>query len=182
MAKLRKGVAYRELERPYTRKSKFRKKNYVRATPNLLIVKFDMGNLTREFSHKVELRVKDAVQIRHNALESGRKTANRLLDKKCGSSYYHMKIRVYPHHVLRENPMATGAGADRMSEGMKRAFGKPIGLAAQVRKGQTIVEVEVDEQHLDVAREALRRFKHKLPCSCSIVTTKLVPVRPNPSS
>ncbi|MFC1648681.1 50S ribosomal protein L16 [Nanoarchaeota archaeon] len=172
MAKLRKAVAYRAVERPYTRKSKFRKLNFIRATPNLHVVKFDMGDPNKKFDYKLELKSKSAIQIRHNALESGRKSSNRLLDKGLGKNMYRMRIRVYPHHVLRENPMATGAGADRMSEGMKRAFGKPIGLAAQLKKGQTIVEVEVNKANLDLGKTAMKRFSHKMPCSCTIDITQ----------
>lgn len=83
-----------------------------------------------------------------------------------------MKLMVYPHHVLRENPLAAGAGADRMSMGMQLAFGKPIGRAAQIKKGQTIVTVKVDKQNINVAKNALERFSHKLPCSCSIKVTE----------
>ena len=43
MAKLRKAVAYRKVERPYTRKSKYRQKSFVRATPNNLIVKYEVS-------------------------------------------------------------------------------------------------------------------------------------------
>ena len=131
-----------------------------------------MGDPNGKFSHKLTLRAKSPVQIRHNALEAGRKSSNRVLDKNIGKTAYRMRIRVYPHHILRENPMATGAGADRMSEGMKRAFGKPIGLAAQVRKGQAILEVEVNEEHLEFGKTALTRFKHKLPCACGIEIVK----------
>lgn len=173
MAKLRKGISYsKKLERPYTRKSKKRKLNYVRASPNTHVVKFDMGDPNKPFSHKLTLKSKVDVQIRHNSLESGRKSSNRLLDKNIGNQAYRMKIKVYPHHILRENPMASGAGADRMSEGMKRAFGKPIGLAARVKKGQVILEIEVDKEHLDLGKDAIDRFRHKMPGSCTIEITE----------
>jgi len=55
MAKVRKFVAYRRLERPYTRHSKYRAKSYVRGSPNIKIVRFDMGNLKKEFSYTVKL-------------------------------------------------------------------------------------------------------------------------------
>lgn len=168
MAKLRKGVSYRNKERPYTRKSRLRKKNYVRATPNNHIVRFVMGDRTKDFPNKIVLKVKDDLQIRHNALEAGRKTANKLLEKKLGKEGYRLKLKVYPHHILRENPMATGAGADRMSEGMKRAFGKPVGLAAQVDEGQVIVEAEVYDKDVQLAKKALKRFSYKIPCKCQI--------------
>jgi large subunit ribosomal protein L10e len=168
MAKLMKAVAWRRLERPYTRKSKFREKSYVRAMPQNRIVKFVMGDPTKKFPYKVLLKSKADIQLRHNALESARKSSNKLLEGKIGITGYHFKIRVYPHHALRNNPLAAGAGADRMSTGMARSFGKVVGLAARVKKGQTVFEVGVNKQHLQLARDAMVRAKNKLPCSCSI--------------
>lgn len=169
MAKLRKASAYRKIERPYTRKSKYRMKSYVRANPHNLVVKFEMGDTTRSFPYKVMLQSQEPVQIRHNALEAARKSANRLLEKRLGKKGYRFRIKAYPHHVLRENPLASGAGADRMSTGMKMSFGKSIGLAAQVKKGQTIIEVECEEKDLDVARLACQRANYKFACPSRIV-------------
>ncbi len=168
MARIRKFVAYRRLERPYTRVSKYRKKAYIRGSPNIHIVKFDLGNPSKTFQYKVNLITKADLNIRHNALESARMTSNKVLEEKLGKNGYHMKIRVYPHHVLRENPLAAGAGADRMSTGMSHSFGKPIGAAARVLEGQTIMSVSVDKQNLDVAKKAMKRASYKFPCKCTI--------------
>ncbi|MBU1199005.1 MAG: 50S ribosomal protein L16 [Nanoarchaeota archaeon] len=169
MAKLRKAVAYRKVERPYTRKSKYTKKNYVRAVPQNLIVKYDMGNLQKKFQYTIVVNSKDAIQVRHNAIEAARKTANRVLEKKAGKSGFMLKIRIYPHHILRENPLASGAGADRMSTGMKKSFGKPIGLAAQIKPGQTLFEVNVDKTFLLTGKTAAKRIAAKMPCRCQIL-------------
>lgn len=172
MAKLRKAVAYRRVERPYTRKSKYRTKSYVRAIPQNKIVKFDMGNLQEDFQYSVSLKVNKSIQIRHNALESARLTSNRKLESECGKNGYRLKLLVYPHHILRENPLASGAGADRMSTGMKKSFGKAIGLSAQVKAGQPLFRAFVNEEFLDVAKVAIGRIKHKIPCGCSVEVTK----------
>ncbi|MDD9954024.1 MAG: 50S ribosomal protein L16 [Candidatus Woesearchaeota archaeon] len=172
MAKLRKAVAYRKLERPYTRKSKYRKKNYVRAQPNNLIVKYVMGDPRKKYEYTLELVAHDNVQLRHNALEAARKTANRALEENAGKDNFLLKFRVFPHHVLRENPLASGAGADRMSTGMKMSFGKPIGIAAQVKKGKTIIEVGCNERDLEFGLLALKRAQYKFPIRCLIKTTK----------
>lgn len=169
MAKTRKFCAYRRLERPYTRFSKFRAKSYIRARPNCRVVRFDMGTDAKEFSTVLDLVVKDDLQIRDNALESARQTSNRVLEKKIGKNEYKYKMMVYPHHVLRENPLASGAGADRMSTGMKCSFGKAIGIAAQLKKGQAIFRVMVNRPNVATARVALKRASQKLPCTCSIV-------------
>ncbi len=168
MARLRKFCAYRRLERPYTRKSKYRKLSYIKTSPNIKIVRFEGGNLKREFPVRIDLVSKEPVQIRHNAIESARLTTNRHMEKTVGKQEFRMSIRIYPHHVLRENPLASGAGADRMSTGMKKSFGKAIGKAAQVRAGQNLFCVFVEKKNIPVAKKALLKAAHKFPCSCSV--------------
>ncbi len=163
MAKLRKFCAYRRLERPFTRISKFRNKAFVRARPHSKVIKYTMGDQKRNFQHTILLKSLDNMQIRHNSIESARLTANRTLEKQIGRTNFFFKMRIYPHHILRENPLASGAGADRMSTGMKKAFGKPVGVAAQVSENQIIAELKVDKNHLPIARKALKRFTYKLP-------------------
>jgi large subunit ribosomal protein L10e len=167
MAKLMRAVAWRRLERPYTRKSKYREKNYVRASPNSRVVRYVMGNTTKEYAYKVLLRSKEDIQIRHNSLESARQTANKHLETKTPADYL-LRLRIYPHHVLRNNPLAAGAGADRMSTGMAHSFGKPVGIAAQVRKGQPVMEVNISKEKIKLAKEALDRARKKMPCGFSI--------------
>ncbi len=169
MAKLRKGCAYRNIERAFTRRSKYKTKSYVKSSPNCKVVRFDGGNLQRDFKIRLDLCADDALQIRHNALESARQTTTRHLEKHIGKVNFHLKIRSYPHHILRENPLASGAGADRMSTGMKMSFGKPIGLAVRLKKNQPIMSVYIDSKnHLQVAKNALAKARHKFPCGCSI--------------
>jgi large subunit ribosomal protein L10e len=168
MAKLRKFCSYRRLERPYTRHSKFRNKSFVRAKPASKVVRYSMGNVNKEYDYTVNLIAKQAIQIRHNAIESARQSSNRVLEKRIGKNGYFFKIRPYAHHILRENPLAAGAGADRMSTGMKMSFGKPIGTAAQVREGQVLATIKVDKQHLNLARQALQKMNYKYPLKTSI--------------
>ena len=168
MAKIRKFAAYRNLERPYTRKSKFRKKSYIKANIHSTIVKFNMGDSKKKFPYIIRLNSKNDIQIRHNALEAARQSCNRFLETNLGKTGYYLHVKVYPHHILRENPLASGAGADRMSTGMKCSFGKSISIAARIKKGQTIFEVHIPKQNQDIARKALNRAKNKFPCSCSI--------------
>lgn len=168
MAKLRKFSGYRRLQRPYTRKSKFKEKSFIKASPSNKIVRYDMGYPNGKFDVTMNLRTKEDLQIRHNAIESARLITNKILEDTLGKTGYHLKIMVFPHHVLRENPLASGAGADRMSTGMKMSFGKAIGLAARIKKGQTIMKVRCKKDNSKKAREALHKAVHKFPCSCFI--------------
>ncbi len=169
MARLRKFVSYRNIKRPYTRTSKFKAEAYIRMTPNPKVVRFDLGDTQKAFEYTLSLNSKSELNIRDNALESARQTSNKLLESFLGLSGFHLKVKVYPYHVLREHALAAGAGADRFSSGMAHAFGKPMGLAARIKKGQTIFQVRVDKQNLGVAKQALERASKKLPCACMIV-------------
>lgn len=163
MAKLIRAGAWRRLERPYTRKSKYRSKAFVRAVPTNKVVKFEMGELNNVFPMVVRLNSAVDIQLRHNSLESARKSANRLLETRLGKKGYKLKFRVYPHHILRNNPLASGAGADRMSTGMKMSFGKAVGIAARVHKGQPVLEVCCAKKDIATAKLALTRARHKFP-------------------
>ena len=172
MARIRKFVSYRRTERPYTRTSKYKGKSYVKISPNIRVVGFELGNPKKSFQYTLKLVSKADLQIRDNALESAKQTSNKVLEPTLGTSGYHLKLKPYPHHVLRENPLASGAGADRFSTGMQKAFGKPIGNAAQIKKNDVIFQVSVDKSNLEIAKTALTRASKKIPCSCTIQLTE----------
>ena len=158
------GCMYRKLKGPaYTRRK------FMGGVPAVKITQFDLGNLTDEFPVQVSLVVDENCQLRHSALEAARITANRYLMNDVGRLGFRFKVRVYPHQVLRENKQATGAGADRVSDGMRRAFGKAVGTAARVHRGQRIFTVSVQPQHFRNAKESLRRANMKMPTPCHIV-------------
>jgi len=144
---------------PYTRKE------YMGGVPGTKIVAFEMGNKEGkdEFPVKVSLRSEEKCRITHNALESARIAGNSYLMKELKRVNYFMKLRVYPHDVLRENKMATGAGADRVQDGMRLAFGRPIGTAARVDVDQPIFSVKVHPENVQKAKKALNRACQKLP-------------------
>lgn len=137
-------------------KKAYTRREYMGGVPGSKIVQFEMGNLSQEFPTEVDLIVEEACQIRHSALEAARITVNRRLLKEVGRSNFHFKVRIFPHHVLRENKQATGAGADRVSEGMRLAFGKAVGTAARVEPGQKIMTVFSTPQYLEKIKDALR--------------------------
>ena len=85
---------------------------------------------------------RNSVQVRNNALEAARVASHKVLEKGIGVENYFLKILIYPHHVLRENALATGAGADRFQTGMRKSFGKPISTAARVKANQNMIEVD----------------------------------------
>ena len=130
-----------------------------------------MGDTRAEFEYEARLIALKKAQIRHNALEAARIATNRFLNEKL-SQNYRLQIHPYPHIILRENKMIFGAHADRLQDGMRRSFGKPIGTAARVRPNQTIITVNVNADDVEVAKEALKRGSAKLPIPCRIVIEK----------
>jgi len=148
---------YREIRgQAYTRKE------YMGGIPQNRIGQWDIGDLRTKFPVKLHLIAEEQCQIRHIALEAARISANRYISKKAGNSY-HLKLRLFPHNVLRENKIATGAGADRISEGMRAAFGGAVGLAARVQPGTKILSIETTPEHVAEAKIALRKAGVKLP-------------------
>lgn len=177
MASLRKASAYsRRTVRPYTRKSKNKGKSYIKVVPHNHIVKYNMGELRAhnegKFKNHLRLVSTERIQVRDNSLESCRQLINKALDKALLGKYY-FEVRVYPHHILRNNKTAAGAGADRLSSGMKHSFGITEGRAAIVDSGKDIFLVSVEgENDVRVAREIMQMVKAKLPCRSKIVFQK----------
>lgn len=157
---------WKRLERPYVRVE------YIDGAPGSRIKMFDMGNLSADFPVAITLVAKEHVQIRDIALEAARVSANKYLSRMVGENNYKLKLRVYPHHILREHRMAVGAGADRISQGMRAAFGIPVGRAAQVKPGTKIMTIWTNPEYFEFAKEALRRASMKLPTSISIIVEK----------
>jgi large subunit ribosomal protein L10e len=148
---------YRKVEgQVYTRRE------YMGGVPNCRVTQFDTGNLQREFTLSLTLQTEEAAQVRDIALEAARVSAVRVMEKAAPNEF-RLKVRRYPHQVLREHKMAMGAGADRISDGMRRAFGKPVGHAVRAGIGSALLTVYTTEAHLADAREALRKASHKLP-------------------
>ena len=153
----------------------FTRLKYIHGSPNPKVSKFNMGDLSTHFPRRVHLVSREAVQIRHNALESGRVAANKVLFDKYGETGYRLQLCVYPHIILRENKMIATAGADRLQEGMRRAFGKPTGRAARVREGQSIFIVYVPLDGVEVGKKACETASTKMPMRTRIMVEE-VPV------
>ena len=150
---------------PYSRRE------FVKGFPQPKITKFTMGDPNAKFEYEARLIGLEKAQIRHNALEAARVATNRLLMEKLSNNYC-LHVHPYPHVILRENKMIFGAHADRLQDGMRRAFGKPIGTASRVKPNQTLMTVKVNANGVEVAKEALRRGSAKLPITCRIVIEK----------
>ncbi len=153
----------------------FTRREYSGGVPNNRILRYHMGNRKKaeagEFEIILELYADNACQIRDSALESARQVANATIRDSASGQGYALRMHTYPHQILRENKQATGAGADRVSQGMRLSYGKNVGTAARVQKNQTLISINTDREHYPAAREALRKAGCKFPTPC---TAKIV--------
>jgi len=97
------------------------------------------------------------------SLEAIRITLNRNLSKSIKNRQFHLKIRLHPTHILRNNKMLTKAGADRVQTGMRKSFGKPEGLCARTKANQKILSVRGRFKFKIQIVNAIRQITYKLP-------------------
>jgi large subunit ribosomal protein L10e len=158
---------YRDIDKPsYTRRE------YITGIPGSKIAQYKMGRTEKdedEYPVQISLVVEEDVQIRHGSLEASRLSANRRLLKELGEDGdYKMILRRFPHQVLRENKQATGAGADRVSDGMRQSFGKIVGTAARMRKGDRLFTAWCHPEDAPLVKDAFRRAYNKVTPPCRI--------------
>lgn len=176
---LRKASTYsKKFARPYTRNSRKKALSYIKTIPHVKVAKYNIGNqkdyAAGKHTHVVNLVTCEDIQIRDTALESARMHTHKILEEKAPGQYF-LILKVHPHHFLRNNKTAAGAGADRLSTGMSHSFGVIEGRAALVKKGKPIIFVScADENVARIARTALETVKAKVPCNTKIRFEKLV--------
>merc|ERR1711981_1284882 len=115
------------------------------------------------FPSCVHLVCYEKEQITSEALEAARIACNKYMSVNVGKENFHMRIRVHPWHVVRINKMLSCAGADRLQQGMRGAFGKALCKSARVAIGQILMSVRCDPDNVKFAKESLRRSKFKFP-------------------
>ncbi|BBD73950.1 50S ribosomal protein L16 [Sulfodiicoccus acidiphilus] len=167
---LRPGRCYRKFSGPpYTRRE------YIPGFPMPKITKFTSGSPHGDYDYEVRLVTVQKGQIRHNALEAMRTITLKTMASKVGNETdFFLWVLKYPHHIIRENKMMAFAGADRLQDGMRLSFGKPIGTAARIEKlEEPIIILKVKKQHLEAAKEALTIAAMKMPLRSRIDVVKV---------
>jgi len=166
---MRPGRCYSHItSQPYTRKE------YIHGVPQPKITKFETGNkeMMEKYEVKLDLISLEIGQIRSNALESARIMTGKFLNLEVGEGNFYMRIPKYPHQVIRENKMMAFAGADRLQDGMRLSFGKPIGVATIVKAGDKLIEVWGRKGDIEKLKEALRRGAAKFPVKTRIIVSE----------
>ena len=167
---LRPGRSMRKIERPWTRVSaRVPRKSYVAGVPQLKLHQFEMGTKNKQFELALYLVVTEAIQIREQSVEAARVVSQQFLEKRLGLDNYFYKILAYPHQVIREKPIATGAGADRYSRGMALAFGKPACSAIRTKKNQRLLVLRINKSGLEIAKQALKKAALKISTPSRII-------------
>lgn len=144
------------------------RKSFIRAMPHADLHQFRMGTMKDDFDTVVHLVSDQAIIIRDNAIESARQSTNKYLEAHMGGAYYYI-VRVYPHHVIRENKMISGAGADRLQKGMRASFGRPTDRAARLSKGTELFTLYTYKANVPHAKKAFTKAQRKLSGSYSFV-------------
>ncbi len=172
MGTLRPGRAIRSADKvAWTRYSKRKpKKSYIKAMPHANLHQFRMGTKKDDYDAEVSLVSEEAVIVRDNSIESARQTVNKHLEEKLPGTYY-LVVRVYPHHVVRENKMIAGAGADRLQKGMRRAFGRPTNRAARLQNGSALFTVYTYKSNVEMVKKELKRATKKISGSYRIIAS-----------
>ncbi|HLD75602.1 MAG TPA: 50S ribosomal protein L16, partial [Candidatus Norongarragalinales archaeon] len=129
---------------------------------------FNMGT-AQYYDVQVDLVVKKAIHLRDNALEAARQAANKYLEKSLLDKFF-FQIMKYPHLVIREHSALGVAGADRISKGMKLAFGKPKGRMAKVHAGDSVFRVQAFKSGLSAVKMALDRAQRKMSGEFTLIT------------
>jgi large subunit ribosomal protein L10e len=139
---------------------------YIPGAPSVKISKFKIGK--DEGDYKMLLVSREDGFIKQESLESARVMANKLLESTLGIGKYTLEVMIYPHLVMREHKQLGVAGADRLSDGMRRAFGKPVTRLAKVNKGQVILKVSSNKGNEKTLKAALEAARYKLPVSTTV--------------
>ena len=155
---------FKEIERPYTRFSYSKTYNKIPGAPvsRLRMQIMGMVNVPKDqWKYVAHLIALHNVQVSDYSLEAVRTNILKYLENEVKEFLF--IVRKYPHHVVREHALVYGAGADRISQGMRNSFGKPYTRAAQVFYKNIILSIYYNKQdftgrinfYLDVARKKL---------------------------
>ena len=150
----------------YCKNKPYIKSRYCRGVPDGKLRIYDVGNKSasvEDFPCVVHLVSDEREQLSSEALEAARIAANKCLVKYCGKEGFHLRMRLHPYHIIRINKQLSCAGADRLSSGMRQAFGRPYGMVARVHIGQVIMSVRAKKSNEMHLVESLRRAMFKYP-------------------
>lgn len=156
------------------KRSRSHRREFVRGGADSKITMFDVGNRGKnDWEVNIGMIAKRSVNISHFTLEAIRVNVNRKLIKKIGRQNFHLKIQKHPHTTYRMHAMMSFAGADRLSSGMRNAFGKPIGKCARTRAGDIIMSCGCSFAHAEEVKKSFLIADKKVCTPTRIVLLKV---------
>lgn len=170
---LRPAKTCREVKgQPWARISfKKPRKSFVKGAPNVKVRQFNMGS-DQYYDLEIDLVPDKPIQLRDNSLEAARQAINKVMEKALVDQFF-LQVLKYPHLVLREHTNLGVAGADRISKGMKLAFGRPKGRLARIGAGEAVFRARVKKEALPVAKTAFKRGQLKLSGAFTLLITDI---------
>lgn len=167
---LRPAKTCREVKgQPWARISKKKpRKSFVKGAPNVKVRQFNMGS-DQYFDLEVDLVPEKAVQLRDNSIEAARQAINKVMENALVDQFF-LQVLKYPHLVLREHTNLGVAGADRISKGMKLAFGRPKGRMARIGAGEAVFRARVMKSALPIVKLAFKRGQLKMSGAFTLLT------------
>jgi len=176
MATVRRAKAYSK-RKPIvnTRRSKKQQLSYIRTVPPQKIVKFNMADYKGfhegKYKIKITLSTEENIQIRDLALEAVRQSLHKDLANLLTIKNYFLRCNVYPHNILRNNRVYSGASkGERVQTGMTKSFGTPEGRAAILRKGNPIFTAYFNgQENIPKVRGFFKKVTPKLPCKTKAI-------------
>ncbi|KFY31087.1 hypothetical protein V493_01399 [Pseudogymnoascus sp. VKM F-4281 (FW-2241)] len=159
----------------YCKNKPFPKSRHNRGVPDPKIRIFDSGRKKAsadDFPLCIHIVSLEREQISSEALEAARIQANKYMVKNSGKETFHLRIRTHPYHVIRMNKMLSCAGADRLQQGMRGAWGKPAGIVARVRVNQILISMRTIDRCELQAKTALKRAMYKFPGQQKVIVSR----------
>jgi len=137
------------------------RKSYIKGAPRPKVRQYHMG-ADKYYELEIDMICGRNLALRDNAIEAARQAANKRLEKELMSTNYYLTVLKYPHVVVREHTALGVAGADRISKGMKQAFGSPKGRLVHVHVGDRLFRARVAAKGLYAVKKAFDMAMRKL--------------------
>lgn len=141
------------------------------------ITTFNQGNFKlyhgQNYKLKIVLKSNSTLLLTEHSLESFRMTITRALNATFSKGNWYLLICVRPHVLLREHKKPTSGPVDRISSGMRLAYGAPFARAAKITVNQPLLHLYLINSSLtDIAnvKRVLRKGLPKIAGSYDIST------------
>jgi len=141
----------------------------LKGVPNSKLSKFSGGSiLVKNSPYFLRVISASAGIWTDGSMEQIRKTLLKKI-KTCGITGGYFVIRVAPHELIRHHKMATSGKVDRISQGMRLAYGVPIARYARISPGINVINFHVKEKKdMEIAKKVLVHLKHHLPFTIKV--------------